>query len=59
MSNNLIQTKDYCDKSPGAGCNSLNGTSVTNSPPKVPQFNFTLTEYEITIPMDSPGNFPS
>jgi hypothetical protein len=29
---------------PGAGCISLNGTSVTSSPPKVPQFNLARTE---------------
>jgi len=44
---------------PGFGCISLNGTSVTSSPPKVPQFNFTLTEYEIMIPVWSLGPRPS
>lgn len=44
---------------PGAGCMSLNGTSVTNSPPNVPQLTLTRTEYEITIPMASDGHFPS
>jgi len=42
----------------GFGCISLNGTSVTSSPPRVPQFNFTLTEYEITIPVWSLGPLP-
>lgn len=43
----------------GFGCISLNGTSVTSSPPRVPQFNFTLTEYEMTIPVWSLGPLPS
>lgn len=43
----------------GFGCMSLNGTSVTSSPPKVPQFSFTRTEYEITIPVWSLGPLPS
>jgi len=42
----------------GFGCISLNGTSVTSSPPRVPQFNFTLTEYEMTIPVWSLGPLP-
>lgn len=44
---------------PGAGFISLNGTSVTNSPPRVPQLTLTRIEYEITIPMASDGDFPS
>lgn len=39
--------------SPGAGCINLKGTSVTNSPPKVPQFSLQRREYEIIIPMES------
>lgn len=46
-------------KIPGAGCISLNGTSVTNSPPSVPQLTFTRIEYEITIPMASVEVLPS
>lgn len=38
---------------------SLNGTSVHNSPPKLPQFNFTRNEYETTIPIASAGDLPS
>lgn len=38
---------------------SLNGTSVMSSPPNVPQFNLTRTEYEMTIPVWSLGPLPS
>lgn len=44
---------------PSAGCSSLKGTSVTSSPPRVPQFSLTRTEYETTIPMASAGHLPS
>lgn len=44
---------------PGAGCNSLKGTSVCISPPSVPQFNLMRTEYEMTIPQASPVDLPS
>lgn len=44
---------------PGAGCISLNGTSVTNSPPSVPQLTLTRIEYEMTIPIASEEVFPS
>ncbi|KAI8428474.1 hypothetical protein MSG28_007282 [Choristoneura fumiferana] len=42
-----------------AGCSNLKGTSVTSSPPSVPQFSFTRTEYDTTIPMASAGHLPS
>lgn len=45
--------------SPGAGFISLKGTSVWSSPPRVPQFNLTRNEYEMTIPIDSAAVFPS
>lgn len=45
--------------SPGAGFINLKGTSVCNSPPRVPQLSLTRIEYEITIPIDSAVVFPS
>lgn len=47
------------ENKPGAGVINLNGTSVCNSPPNEPQFNFTRNEYEITTPIASFGDFPS
>lgn len=44
---------------PGAGCINLNGTSVTNSPPSVPQLTLTRIEYEMTMPMASVDVLPS
>lgn len=54
---NRIDSIESCI--PGAGCINLNGTSVTNSPPSVPQLTLTRIEYEITMPIASVEVFPS